>query len=444
MPKHRTGYLYKVKKGKTYKADDTRVRGANFYLQYRIGTKLIKKSLGTTDRDEAEAERARIMDGLKTGDEVASLRTLTARLDGKRQELDEFTKRTALTIADSWENFMKAGNRRDIAPSTLKIYRYYWNRFLKWLADHHPNVKQLRDVSFEICEDYKTHLTRERNVTGKTFNEHRAFLRTFFNVLADKAKLDLNPWVAITRKKHTSKGRDPLTTEELVKVCRTAEGELRIMLALGLYLGARMGDAATLDWGNVDLRKPFVRYTPRKLANLNAPPVLEIPMHPSLCTVLREIPTAERKGHLTPVMAKLYLEKGPYAVSAIVQKHFLNCGLTTTKDGTGVRKLVSRGFHSLRHSAVSIMREAGAAQTTSQAVVGHNSAEIHELYSHVDSEAMRRAVNTLPAFNDDISQPDALPDSHMVESAPIRALAEKLTTKNAATIKKQLLALVEV
>ena len=442
MAKHRTGYLFR------------RTSRGNYYLQYRIGGKLFCKCLGTANEEEAETKREHIMDGLKTADEAEALAEMIKRLEGKKGELAEHAKKKALTVKDAWKAFDRAGGREDIASSTMQIYLYYWNRFTKWLAKHYPEAKKLRDVSFEMAEAYKQHLTGELKVTAKTFNEHRSFLQRFFSVLDKKAvftEVYTTPkgnetkivWGALARKKspkRKSRGRDPLTTEELMLVCRTADGELRVMLALGLYLGARMGDAATLNWGNVDLRKGFVRYTPRKLANLNDPPVLEVPIHPTLHAVLSETPSTRRKGHLTPAMAELYTQKGPYAVSAIVQRHFKKCGLVTTKAGTGVRRLVSRGFHSLRHSAVSIMRGAGAAQTTSQAVVGHNSAEIHELYSHTDSEAMRRAVYALPSFTE--KEPDPVePEPRTVQADPILELVKKLTTRNVRGVKAELLEL---
>lgn len=85
------------------------------------------------------------------------------------------------------------------------------------------------------------------------------------------------------------------------------------------------------------------------------------------------------------------------------------------------------------------MREAGAAQTTSQAVVGHNSAEIHELYSHTDNEAKRLAVYALPSFTGDKSAELADPLSPRVEAAPIRKLVKKLSTQNVQKIKSELL-----
>ena len=117
--------------------------------------------------------------------------------------------------------------------------------------------------------------------------------------------------------------------------------------------------------------------------------------------------------------------------------------MTTTgaRDGAGIRRYVSAGFHSLRHTAVSLLRQAGAAQSVSQAIVGHNSPEVHALYTHTDEDAMRRAVGFLPAvMGGDIPAPTpALPPA-MIAAAPGRALVDELNGKNWRTVKKNLLA----
>jgi integrase len=112
--------------------------------------------------------------------------------------------------------------------------------------------------------------------------------------------------------------------------------------------------------------------------------------------MLVKTPKAEREGFITPDLHALYTDKGPYAVSKQVQQLFTVCGIETQREGQGVRKTVEAGFHSLRHSAVSFMRAAGTAQTTSQAIVGHSSVEVHNLYTHVDESALQNAITAIP------------------------------------------------
>ncbi|MDO9540863.1 MAG: tyrosine-type recombinase/integrase [Kiritimatiellia bacterium] len=427
--KKRTGYLIR--------------RGKIFYCCWTISGKKFMQTTGKRDRREAEQELNRIMQPFIAGDEVTTLQNIAAKIEGRKTELvrlkDE--RNPPLAVSAAWDAYERAGNRRDISAGTLRNYACYWTAFTRWLSEKFPDVKQMREVTFPICESYKEHLTG-LNVTGRTFNAHRAFMRTFFNILADKARITENHWAHLARKDEHWQSRRPLTVEELRRICRTAEGELRIMLAFGLYLGCRMGDAACMDWGNVDLTRRLIRYTPRKTARKHPDPLL-IPIHSELYAVLNEIPPDKRKGPVTPDMATRYMEKGQGPVSAIIQRHFEACGLTTTgeRTGAGIRRYVSAGFHSLRHSAVSFLRQAGAAQSISQHIVGHSSPDIHALYTHTDEESLRRSVASLPAVIGDAGKPSAPATPRFVEVEPILAGLKDMKPKNWRVKRDELLAI---
>jgi integrase len=400
--KRRTGYL--MKRGKVY------------YACWTMHGKKFVQSTGKRDKDEAETELRRIMEPVALGNEVTTLQNIAAKIGGRTAELARLDEEAhpPLTVNATWTAYVTAGNRKEISEGTKRNYATYWQMFDAWITEKHPEIKALRDVSFEICEEYKTYLISPRQIqvttdkgkkktktippmTGRTFNAHRAFLRACFSVVAEKAKMTGNPWAKIAKRDENSLSRRPLTVEELRTVCQSAKGELRVMLAFGFYLGARLGDAACMTWGNVDMIRREIRFIPRKTARKKKDP-MTVPMNPELFAILSETPPADRKGPVCPTMADLYTRRGADGVSGLVQDHFEACGIETTskRDGAGIRPAVAVGFHSLRHTAVSLMRDAGAAQSISQAIVGHNSREVHQLYTHADEAALRRAVGTLP------------------------------------------------
>ena len=86
------------------------------------------------------------------------------------------------------------------------------------------------------------------------------------------------------------------------------------------------------------------------------------------------------------------------------------------------------------------LRQAGTAQSVSQAIVGHNSPDVHALYTHTNEDALRRAVATLPAVIGDTPAPVLPPPVQTVNAAPIRAALDKMNAKNWPTVKKELLA----
>jgi integrase len=389
--KTRTGTLYK--------------RGKVYYLRYVIeGIVVARRLVNAKDEpittvEEAESARARIMAPLKLADRKTALETLQAKIGGVAAEIAQAEAQTpALKVSDSWQAYKTAGNRREVGARTLANYECVWNAFAAWLKDQHPEIQELRHVTFQIAEEYRTHLIA-RKVSGRTVNAHRDSLRLVFNALAERARLSGNPWAKLAKRDEHQQGRRTLTVEELRDVCAKAKGELRTMLAMGLYLGCRLGDAAMMDWGSVDLIRRLIIYVPHKTARKVGEP-LHIPIHTELHAILSETRQKRRHGPVCPEMAARYSTRGPDAVSDLIQRHFEKCGLVTNEDrhGAGVRRRVTVGFHSLRHTAVSLLRTAGVAQSISMAIAGHTDTVVHQLYTHADDEAMRRAVAALPAM----------------------------------------------
>src|SRR5208282_5989770 len=99
----------------------------------------------------------------------------------------------------------------------------------------------------------------------------------------------------------------------------------RTLLALGIYSGLRLGDCATLRWGEVDLPRTMIRRIPNKTARRNPKPVL-VPIHPILRDMLTATPPEQRHEYVLPKMAALYLRRADM-VTDLVQKHFKACGI---------------------------------------------------------------------------------------------------------------------
>ena len=53
-------------------------------------------------------------------------------------------------------------------------------------------------------------------------------------------------------------------------------------------------------------------------------------------------------------------------------------------------------FHSLRHTAVSLLKDAGIPDAVVMALVGHESAAMSHRYTHVGKDALAKAAKSLP------------------------------------------------
>ena len=66
----------------------------------------------------------------------------------------------------------------------------------------------------------------------------------------------------------------------------------------------------------------------------------------------------------------------------------------TGRDGR--RRLVEISFHALRHTATSLMKNAGISPAIVQDVIGHESKAVSANYTHIEESAKRRAVEAIP------------------------------------------------
>ncbi len=431
--KHRQGSLYR--------------RGEVYWLKYMVEGRMLYQSLQTGDLKEAEQKRGELMRPIMAGSRADALTLLTARLQDAQTEAQSANeeRNPPLSIPDAWTAFVKSPKRPDSGAKTLQAYEYQWTAFAVWLQHKHPELRCLREVNQDIADEYASELTA-RHITPNTFNKIIRVCALVFRVLKEKAKIGANPFInpkhggtgGIQRKRQKTQHHRELTTEELIKVCQSAEGELRSMLAMGLYLGTRLGDAALMDWGAVDMLKSLIRYKPNKTARFSDT-FLTVPLHPVLRDIFSETPPDKRAGYIHKTMAELYTKRGAYAVSNIVRRHFEKCGITTTVKGNGVHDIPVASFHSLRHSAVSLLREAGVPLSTTMAIVGHSTVAMHDTYTHVGEAAIKAAVASMPSVIGEHRAPLALPPPADDIRAKVKELIAGMTGRNWKTVRKDVL-----
>lgn len=382
--KTRTGNLYK--------------RHGVFYVRWRVNGKLYSKCTGRKNLRAAKAARREIMEPFQAVQTADVLGNIAARIGGRAAEIAaaDDVIHPPLKVAAAWEAFTKSPRRPDCGPVTLAGYEGQWNRFVSWM-DKRAKGAALRVVDAATAEAYAADLTAAK-VTPNTYNKHLALLALVFRVLARTPahKVTGNPWGDIQRRRLAPHMHRELTVDELRKVCAAAPGELRTLFAVGLYSGLRLADAVTLQWQEVDLIRGTIQRVPRKTARRTGKAVL-IPLHKTLAAMLAETPKDARCGPVLPELCAKY-DAGRDRVSKIIQDHFRACGIATAAPSNGVKAPVSVGFHSLRHTFVSLCRAAGAPLSVVEAIVGHSTPAMTQHYTHTGEDAARSAIAMLPGL----------------------------------------------
>ena len=398
-----------------------------------------------TTRRDAEAARDRVMAPFATADKAEALQTIVGQLGGVKAELAAYDEKQnpPLLLAHAWAKYMQSPKRPDTGPDTLAVYEGQFGQFVAWMKEHHPEVAELRGVTDDIADEYASFLNGDgMKLAPGTINKHLNVLTLVSRVLFKAAKLTVNPWADIERKKLKGKvnHRRELTVELLRKLCQSATGEMKVLFAIGIFTGLRLRDCATLRWDEVDLRRNFISRVPNKTMRYSDKPVF-VPLSADLRTMLADLPAAGRGEYVLPGTAEMYLTHKKNLINAI-QKHFIDSGIVTHKPGSGVdgkRAVVQFGFHSLRHSFVSICAEANVPLSVVQSIVGHSNPQMTQTYQHTSPGAARLAVSSLPSMIEDKGAPVKASPEAIV--AGIKALVATLTPANLAENTAALLAL---
>jgi integrase len=151
----------------------------------------------------------------------------------------------------------------------------------------------------------------------------------------------------------------------------------------------------------VDLKNGIIEHVPMKTKRKSK--VVRLPIHPVLAAMLKQLKKTSSMvdSYLFPEEAQSYQQDGA-AISKRIQKHFEANGIQTTEQATsGHRKqsIVRVGFHSLRHSFVSLCAANRVPQVAIMELVGHGSPAMTRLYSHAGSEQKAKAIAALPVID---------------------------------------------
>lgn len=321
-----------------------------------------------------------------------------------------------MEVGKAWDAWLKNPKKRNPSEKTVASYKGAWDRFKGWLQKNYPKTLYLHQITEGMAEEYLADLNGN-SIKPATYNRHLVFLRSMFHTLKVSAGLMINPWGNFPKMELDQDSKRNLTPKELSTVCTSATGVLRCMFAIGLYTGLRLGDTVMLRWEDIDFKEKTITVIPQKTRRRGKR--IQIPLHPALESVLKQI--NHGTGYLFPAEVEEY-RKDPSAITRRIQEFFEACGIRTHKKGTGKtpeyktalkrwndegrkgpkptypRAVVEVGFHSMRHSFVSLCAAGGVPQVAIQHLVGHGSPEMTRLYMHSDAQQARRAIQTLPSI----------------------------------------------
>lgn len=303
----------------------------------------------------------------------------------------------------------------------MAFYRGTLEAWLRWLGGRAE--AGLDSIGREDVVEWRN--AEAKRVSPKTVN-HR--LKAVRKLLGDGVKegfLSVNVAVGVERvrsgreEREGKRARRPFTMEELRAVEGVADQEWRVILWLGVFTGQRLGDVLRLKWGDFDVGNRSVGLVAGKTGKR-----MWIPLpgwvvgllvgwrdrsgkgddggwvFPGQVAALKG--NGDRVGMASKVFAHLLWKAGlrghsPYGAGLRGRKKGVGSSegkVQSSESGGGRRVVQELSFHSLRHTARSVLEVAGVPKAVIDAYVGHDG-DTGRAYTTVGEAALRAAAAAL-------------------------------------------------
>ena len=362
-----------------------------WYARWVVNGKAYTRSTKTTIWREAKKRLAEFVAPFASRSKEESIKALQARIEG--------ISRRRFSFEEAWSEYL---NEKHLASERDETnYKGRWRKFVAWMAEKHPAVTSIDGVDKQVAKGFLQSL--QDSIAPKTHNEYRALLAQVWSVLKEPAGLNDNPWKSV--RPLAAKGdtipQRKLTNEELEKLVqflnKECSPEIRLLFLLGIYTGQRSNDCALLDWENVDFERNRISCKPHKTAKYGTK--VRIPIFPQLKAELELTPPDKRVGYILPTIAEQF-QRRQSTVSRWIRETFEGAEITTFGSGLrNGRRVKEVGFHSLRHTFVSVCALHGVPIAIVQAIVGHSSPRMTEEYAQVNDKDLDRVLDAFPSFD---------------------------------------------
>lgn len=309
-----------------------------------------------------------------------------------------FVEVAPIGFADFAARWIETYARPNTKASTCRDYE---GSIRNHLVPYFGNV-ELRHITREMVQRYLADKARSQKADGtptwtpKTINGTLVPLREMLSHAVDWGYLESSPAAMVKPLRREPTEREILSPDELAVVLSAAEGQYALLFRMAALLGLRRGELLGLRWDDLELerRRLHVRQTytnigfgsPKSRAGRRV-----VPLTPGIVRELRRHRLGAPSNEHGLVFAS--------SVGTPIDPRNLVTAWHRTLRTAGVRLLA---FHSLRHTAVSLMiAHEGLNPKQLSAVIGHASIQLtYDTYGHLMPDAFEGFGTRLDAFSD--------------------------------------------
>lgn len=298
------------------------------------------------------------------------------------------------------------------SPNTIKEYNYDLNRFLKYIMYHlrlttekdldkidirSMTLDTMNKVTLDDIHAYLFYLTNTFDSKPATRARKAASIRVFFKYLAQKGMISQNPAMNLESPKLGKRMPKYLSLDDSKKLLEVAnntddrnnERDFAI-LTLFLNCGIRLSELVGINIKDIVFSENKLNVIGK--GNKERTIYLNKACVNAINSYLAIRPkTGIKAGSEDALFLSERLERiSRRTVQHIVKQELLKAGLDTNK----------YSVHKLRHTAATLMYQYGNVDIRAlQELLGHESISTTQIYTHVNNEQVRHAVEDNPLAN---------------------------------------------
>ena len=296
----------------------------------------------------------------------------------------------------SWCQTWTEAKAIETEETTHARYKRVIERFIGFLGE----AKSKRDLSTLQATDIARFRDREaKELSRSTTYLSVKVLRVCLGEAVRQGLLTNNQAVRVKFLKSTAESkRRAFTLDEIKRILKACgeDTEWRGLVLSGLYLGQRLGDLARLTWRAIDLDSGEIAFTAHKTGRR-----IVLPLVQPLADYLAALPASDNPN------ACIFPNSAKHKRTASLSNHFreilVDAGFVQPRDYKAnkkgrdqARELSEISFHSLRHSAVTMLKAARVSDFIAREIVGHESAAVSRQYTHLTTDDKRASMRRLP------------------------------------------------
>ena len=309
-----------------------------------------------------------------------------------------------LSIRETLMLYLTEISDRKPSSVTLKKYTSTINKFLDHLGDTKAN-QSINTLSKEDIRNWRNTLIKS-GIGGTTADQSTNLIKRALDHAVKEGKAIDNVAKGLNSIGEGAETKERFSEQEIKDLYENADTEWKGMILFGLWYGMRINDAANLRWDNVKIQSGITQngtltYIPAKTKKKKKNPV-ELGMPESVIRYILDLERITKNpiGYIFPSLGGKKTGSGgglSNSFNRLMRKAGTVVPEGEKKTGRG-RTFKRKGFHSLRHTMISRMTEAGIPHELGMAISVHSNRQVHERYVQFTTEVRNSVFKRMPDF----------------------------------------------